>query len=139
MTGDRPGPPQSVPVLTEVVSVPGPLREGAPSTPRDANADPAPSAQPAALRDAAEAPPTRGPAAVPPVWPGEDALVRQVLGEVQRQVDGVLEYRVREVLTPILARATDAIVREARHELARSLRDVVAQCVAQELQRQRSR
>jgi hypothetical protein len=46
---------------------------------------------------------------------------------------------VREILTPILTRATDAVVREARHELARSLRDVVSQCVAQELQRQRTR
>jgi hypothetical protein len=69
----------------------------------------------------------------------QDQLTRQVLAELQRQIDGVLEYRVREILTPILARATDAVVREARHELARSLRDVVAQCVAQELQRQRAR
>ena len=105
MTGDRPGPTQSVPTLTEVVSVPE-----------------------SRVRDAP-----------PAAWPGEEALVRQVLAEVQRQVDGVLEYRVREVLTPILARATDAVVREARHELARSLRDVVAQCVAQELHRQRTR
>jgi hypothetical protein len=136
MTGDRPGPAQSVPVLTEVVSVPGPLREAASTTPRDTNPDPVPALQPAPAPDV---PQTRVRDAVPPAWPGEDALVRQVLGEVQRQVDGVLEYRMREVLTPILARATDAVVREARHELARSLRDVVAQCVAQELQRQRSR
>jgi len=136
VTADRPGPAQSVPVLTEVVSVPGPLREATSTTPRDTNADPVAPVQPA---PAAEAQETRVRAAVPPAWPGEDALIRQVLGEVQRQVDGVLEYRVREVLTPILARATDAVVREARHELARSLRDVVAQCVAQELQRQRSR
>jgi len=115
MTADRPGPGHSVPTLTEVVSVPGPARE-------------VPAAPPADVRDA-----------VPPAWPGEEALVRQVLAEVQRQVDGVLEYRVREILTPILTRATDAVVREARHELARSLRDVVSQCVAQELQRQRTR
>ena len=46
---------------------------------------------------------------------------------------------MREVLAPILARATDAIVRDARSELSRSLRDLVAQSVAQELRRQRGR
>jgi hypothetical protein len=46
---------------------------------------------------------------------------------------------MREVLTPILNRATDAIVREARSDLSRSLRDLVGQAVAQELRRQRDR
>lgn len=137
MTSDRPGPSQSVPTLTEVVSMPGPVRDAAAvPTPREAVADAERSAQP---EPAPPLPESRVRDAAPPAWPGEEALVRQVLADVQRQVDGVLEYRVREVLTPILARATDAVVREARHELARSLRDVVAQCVAQELQRQRSR
>lgn len=136
MTAERPGPPQSVPTLTEVVSVPGPGRETTMPTTREPGPD-AGRAAPTAAAPAVPASMLRE--AVPPAWPGEEALVRQVLAEVQRQVDGVLEYRVREVLTPILTRATDAVVREARHELARSLRDVVAQCVAQELQRQRSR
>ena len=39
-----------------------------------------------------------------------------VLAEVQRQVELMLEYRVREVLTPLLNRAADTIVREARNE-----------------------
>lgn len=68
----------------------------------------------------------------------EEQLTQRILLDLQRQVDLVLEFRVREVLTPILTRATDALVREARAELSRSLRDVVARSVAQELRRQRS-
>ena len=37
----------------------------------------------------------------------------------------MLEHRLREALAPVLARATDALVREARNELAATLRDVV--------------
>ena len=44
---------------------------------------------------------------------------------------------MREVLTPILTRATDSIVRDARTELSRSLRTWIDQSVTQELRRQR--
>ena len=67
----------------------------------------------------------------------ERQLTERVLAELQRQIESVLEYRMREVLTPILSRATDAIVRDARSALTASLRDLVAQSVAQELRRQR--
>ena len=39
-------------------------------------------------------------------------MAQRVLNEVQRQIDGMLEYRLREALTPILARTSEALVRE---------------------------
>lgn len=69
----------------------------------------------------------------------DEQLIQRVLDGVQRQIDLMLEYRLRETLTPLLTRAADGIVREARGELAASLRDVVARAVAQELSRHRPR
>jgi len=69
----------------------------------------------------------------------EDELVAQVLADLQRQIDLMIETRMREALTPALARLTDALVREARGELASTLRDVVTRAVAQELSRHRAR
>ena len=71
--------------------------------------------------------------------PSADELTERILAEVQRQVDLMLEYRVREVLGPALSRLTDALVRETRGELASAVRDVVARAVAQELSRHRTR
>jgi hypothetical protein len=67
----------------------------------------------------------------------EQALTQQVLQSVQRQVDLMLEYRLRDVLAPLLARAADGLVRDLRTELAGTLRELVAHAVAQELSRQR--
>lgn len=89
----------------------------------------------------AEWPPASSPAlaaGVPTVL-DEQQLAERILLGLQRQIDVVVEYRVREVLTPILNRATDAIVRDARTDLSRSLRDLVGQAVTQELRRQRDR
>jgi hypothetical protein len=61
------------------------------------------------------------------------------MDRVQRQVDAVLEQRLREALAPALARFTDSLLREARTQLTESLREVVAQAVAQELSRHRDR
>ena len=61
-----------------------------------------------------------------------------MLIDLQRQMDLMLDYRLREILTPLLARAADGIVREARSELASTLRDVVERAVALELARHRS-
>jgi hypothetical protein len=75
-----------------------------------------------------------------PVVPaGEQQLVQRVLCDVQRQVDQVLEQRVREALAPALGRLTDALLREIRGELASGLRDIVSRAVAQELSRHRDR
>ena len=78
-------------------------------------------------------------AALPPLRMAEEAMIQGVLVGMQRQVELMLEYRLREALTPLLARAADSIVREARTELASTLRDVVARAVAQELARHRTR
>ena len=67
----------------------------------------------------------------------EQAITEQVLQSLQRQIDLMLEYRLREVLAPLLARAADGLVRDARTELAGTLREVIARAVAQELARQR--
>ncbi|MBC7730481.1 MAG: hypothetical protein H7306_01095 [Bacteriovorax sp.] len=81
----------------------------------------------------------RGVAEPPIVLPSEEQVVERVLADLQRQVDLMLEYRLREALTPLLARAADSVIRDARGELASTLRDVVARAVAQELARHRNR
>ncbi|HEV7915782.1 MAG TPA: hypothetical protein VGP22_18625 [Albitalea sp.] len=77
--------------------------------------------------------------ATPDAPPDEQELVKRVLADIQRQVDLMLETRMREALTPALARLTDALLREVRTELASTLRDVVTRAVAQELSRHRDR
>lgn len=69
----------------------------------------------------------------------EAQIAQRLLADVQRQIDGMLEYRLREALAPILARASEALVRELRQELSRTMRDVVSRAVAQEAARQRTR
>ena len=69
----------------------------------------------------------------------EEQIVEHVWTDLQRQVDLMLEYRLRETLAPILARATEAVMRESRQQLASTLRDMVARAVAQELARHRGR
>ena len=69
----------------------------------------------------------------------EEQLIERVWADLQRQVDLMLEYRLRETLAPILSRATESVVRDTRQQLASTLRDVVARAVAQELARHRGR
>ena len=78
-------------------------------------------------------------AAAAPAPAGEQELVQLILEDVQRQVDQMLEQRVREALAPALGRLTDALLREIRGELASSLRDIVSRAVTQELSRHRDR
>lgn len=118
-------PPDRVPTLTEIVAWPDPAAPAeAGDAPVSADADAGGEASSAA-------------AASMPL--NEEHLTQRVLIDLQRQMDLMLDYRLREVLTPLLARAADGIVREARSELASTLRDVVARAVAQELARHRSR
>jgi hypothetical protein len=119
-------PPGRVPTLTEVVAWPHP---GAPAASESQLPLPAVEPQPAEA-DMMPAQALRG---------DEQQLIDGVLAEVQRQVELMLDYRLREALTPLLARAADSIVRDARTELASTLRDVVARAVAQELARHRGR
>ncbi|HWH82672.1 MAG TPA: hypothetical protein VNU71_10605 [Burkholderiaceae bacterium] len=130
MTGGPPLSPDRVPTLTEVVAWPesgaAALSEGA-------------------MPPAAEASPDAGyvdadaPLAVPGAMLSEEQLAQRVLVDLQRQIDLMLDYRLREVLTPLLTRAADSIVREARTELASTLREAVSRAVAQELARHRGR
>ena len=116
-------PPERLPKLTEVIDVASPDPAAA-----SAQGAPAIAARLAAARAAQAAPPA-----------SEDDLNQRILADVQRQVEVMLETRMREALAPALARLTDALVREARAELASTLRDVVARAVAQEISRHRSR
>lgn len=118
----RPPPPTRVPTLTEVVALP--------ETPPAAGVVGVPAPAPVA------APPVP---AAPARALDEDELVQRVLADVQRQVELMLEVKLREALAPVLTRATDALMREARNELASTLREVVARAVAQELARHRGR
>ncbi len=117
----RPTPPSRVPTLTEVVSLPE---------------APAPAVSPTAF-----APTEPAPLAPPPAAAelDEEELVQRVLADVQRQIDLMLEVKLREALAPALTRATDALLREARTGLASTLRDVVSRAVAQEITRHRGR
>jgi hypothetical protein len=71
--------------------------------------------------------------------PTEAQLTQRVLVDLERQVDLVLDYRLREVLSPILSRLAESLVRDVRKELALSLHELVARAVAQELSRHRDR
>jgi hypothetical protein len=115
-----PLPPGRVPTLTEVVAWPESQDDA--SSPVSAEAD--------MVEMAAQGSPGSD--------PNQERLVELVFAEIQRQLDLMLEYRMREVLTPILARAADSLVREARSELASTLREVVTRAVAQELARHRN-
>jgi hypothetical protein len=128
MSADRTMPPRRVPVLTEVVLLSEPEAVDIPIDPPPAQ----PPLQP--LAQHAE------PAANAALSEGMDEqLIESVWTDLQRQVDLMLEYRLRETLAPILTRATEAVVRESRQQLASTLRDVVARAVAQELSRHRGR
>src|SRR4051794_35083360 len=128
MNAERAGPPASVPTLTEEVALPAAPPANTQPERGDEPVQRAPIAGAAHLIEA-------------PIVSGfsEDRLTDRVLADLQQQIDAVLEYRMREMLTPILTRAADALVRDARNELTRVLRDVVSRAVAQELLRQRSR
>jgi hypothetical protein len=134
-------PPGRVPTLTEVVRLPDASAHAAgreeiaedgslawvPTMPTPLASTPAPFVE------------RRSPAPAPVEDVDEERIVERVLADVQRQIDLMLEVRLREVLAPVLTRATDALAREARAELASTLRDVVARAVAQEIARHRGR
>lgn len=133
-------PPGTIPTLTEVVPWPDPPAPAAPSPAPPPPVDPTPAAPPpaeapapAAIAPAVPMPPVPAAAGVDTVTEAE--LARRVMADLQKQVDLMLEVRLREALAPILARAGDAIVRDARKELTAALREVVAAAVARELER----
>jgi hypothetical protein len=66
-------------------------------------------------------------------------LSQDVLLGVQRHIDAMLEFRLRQSLQPILEKMAAALVAEMREELSHTLKDVVSRAVAQEVSRHRSR
>jgi hypothetical protein len=63
------------------------------------------------------------------------ALSAEVLFELEQRIGSVLDTRLREALAPTLARAADLMIREARQELAQTLRDLVDESVMRALER----
>lgn len=147
MKPTTPQPPQRVPVLTEVVVLPKarPVVEDdefppIPSDPAFAATAPAPlgTIEPVAPVPApVPAPIPATPAAAPPV--DEARVVQRVLADLDKQLDLMFEHRLRESLSPVLARMTDSLVREMRTQLAANLREMVARAVSLELDRLQKR
>jgi hypothetical protein len=120
----------------------------APSAPVGGTAEPdglASPAGPAATLPEPVAPaplaPAPAPAPIAPTLPdvSEAQLAQRVLADVQKQIDGMLDFRLREAIAPILARHSEALVRDLRDELKRTMQDVVTRSVAQEMAKLRLR
>ena len=139
--GNRGRPPLRVPTLTEVVELP--WRQAVPEfrhPEAEVVLDSAALASQTFERTRAlsvATAPTQAAAISAPL--NEEQIVQHVLRDLQRQIDLMLDYRLREILTPMLTRATDGLVLEARSALASTLHDIVARSVAQELARHRGR
>ena len=168
MSTGRP-PPGTIPTLTEVVAWPDAAEATVEAVPVQSApvAPPIPAPAPAPVAAAPEpvhavapvAPPAPVQATVPapvPATPaathaplaaarpatasaGDVQLTQRVLADLQRQVELMLEVRLREALAPILARASDALVRDARKELTAAMRDIVSRSIARELGKREDR
>ncbi|MEO8154309.1 MAG: hypothetical protein ABI605_14670 [Rhizobacter sp.] len=125
-------PPRSVPVLTEVVVMPKAAPEPDSEYPEIVS-DGFAATEPARLDQR----PASSHGATAPAAPAidEGALIQRVLVDLDKQLDLMFEHRLRETLAPVLARMTDALVREMRQQLATSLREMVARAVSLELDR----
>lgn len=82
---------------------------------------------------AAPAAPALAPNEPPPI--DTQALVTEVLAELQPRLDMLFEARLREALAPALARAAEGLIREARGELGSALHGLVNDAVKRALQR----
>ena len=103
-----------MPTLTEVVELDEPL-PGSTEAAGDVHSEPA----------------------LPAASAGFDAqaLVNEVLAELQPRIDMLFESRLREALAPALARAAEGLIREARGELGSALHELVDDAVKRALQR----
>lgn len=140
----NPQPPQRVPVLTEVVVLPkaAPAPGGEvdefPPVPQDPGfAATAPA--PLGAREPAPAIPGAAPVGQAPAAIDEARIAQRVLADLDKQLDLMFEHRLREALTPVLARMTDSLVREMRNQLAANMREMVARAVSIELDRLQKR
>ncbi len=153
MKPTTPQPPHRVPVLTEVVVLPPTqpapeVDEFPPLAPDPSYAATAPAPLGAAeVGAAARAAPlstgvpapgaTAASGASAPI--DEARLLQRVLNDLDRQLDLMFEQRLREALTPVLARMTDSLVREMRNQLAANMREMAVRAVSQELDRLQKR
>lgn len=117
----RSQPPQSLPVLTEVVVMP---EGGADSSFPDTQ-------QPLATQGFREAEAS----VISQAQVDENMLVERILHDLERQIDLMFEQRLREAMGPSLARIADMLVRETRNELALTLREMVSRAVQTEIAR----
>lgn len=99
--------------------------------------EPAPSVSRHVAPPQVAAPPVLTEPVLPEV--NETQLAQRVLADVQRQIDGMLDFRLKEAIGPILAKHSEALVRDLREELSRTMRDVVARSVTQEIAKLRQR
>lgn len=120
-----------LPVLTEVVRAAGVWERVDPQPAPPVLAPPAAPSPPLAL--------VGGPSEAPPAALDAEQLEESVLAAVQQHVDLMFEYRLREAIAPVLARAADQLIKDLREPLAADLRDVVQRAVAQEIARRRHR
>jgi len=140
-------PVQSAPVAPPIPA-PAPAPVAAAPEPVHAVAPVAPVAPPAPVQATVPAPVPATPAATQAplaaarpaaASPADVQLTQRVLADLQRQVELMLEVRLREALAPILARASDALVRDARKELTAAMRDIVSRSIARELGKREDR
>ena len=133
MTWSGPFPVERLPTLTEVVELAQTRRRPVPNVP---------VAMPAASVSTVDAPVQSdvktSSAPLSPVAITEEQVINRVLMDLQLQIDLMLESRLREVLAPLLERATERLVRDARSELASTLHAAVALAVTKELERHRT-
>ena len=62
-------------------------------------------------------------------------LSADLLFELEGRVGVALEARLRESLAPALARVADALIREAKQELAATMRELVEEAVTRAIER----
>ena len=138
MTWSGPFPAERLPTLTEVVDLVQtrrpPVRDEPVSTPVATLACATLTVDAPVSSDGSAAGAVTIPGAIT-----EEQVIKRVLTDLQLQIDLMLESRLREVLAPLLERATERLVRDARNELASTLHVAVALAVTRELERHRVR
>lgn len=114
MSIGRSPPPERVPTLTEVLVMPLPSQVGQELTLRDVTVEE-----------------HREPAI------DEHRVRERVLADLQRQLDALVESRLREAMGLALAHAGDALISDLHERLAATLHTLVVDAVEQEVARYR--
>jgi hypothetical protein len=129
--------PANVPTLTEVIELnpegdqllPVPVVLESPLLAPDINLAPMPVVEPDEVL----------PLDVNEPEVSDTQICQRILTDVQRQIDSMLEFRLRESMQPLLAQFTETLMQDLRDELSRTMRDVVTRAVAQEVAKLRNR